>query len=343
MKGLKTGKEIFTFDQVADLLRTEDENVIGRLFREADITRRECVGEEVHLRGIIEFSNRCEKNCLYCGLRGENKALPRYRMSMEEIFNAAQKAKGLGCRTVVLQSGEDRSCDIEDLCSLVRKIRKRLELAVTVSVGERSFGEYEKLKEAGTHRYLLKFETSDAGLYKKIKPDGDIAGRFESLKWLKELGFQTGAGIMTGLPGQSPESIARDILLFDELGLDMVGNGPFIPHPETPFKDQGAGELITSLKVVALTRLVTRNAHIPATTALRAIHPEGWEKALTSGANVIMPNVTPRKYKELYDLYPGKPQEHPEESGGYVRCILASQGRPVSTGYGHGFKKNRDT
>ncbi len=327
--------------EITELLGTGDKGGIERLFRRADRARRRYVGDEVHLRGIIEFSNHCRRDCLYCGLRKDNTGLRRYRMDPAEIFDTARKAGELGCRTVVLQSGEDRSYPIEDLCSLVRRIREELDLAVTLSIGELCFREYEKLREAGADRYLLKFETSDPLLYRKLKPDGVFRKRFEALKMLRELGYQVGAGIMAGLPGQSPESMARDILLFARLGLDMVGNGPFIPHPRTPLKAAAGGDLLTALKVVALTRLVTLDANIPATTALEAVHPEGRREALQCGANVIMPDVTPRKYREHYSIYPGRTslKLSSRDRVADIRRMLTSMGRPVSKDHGHRFTR----
>ncbi|MEA3489885.1 MAG: [FeFe] hydrogenase H-cluster radical SAM maturase HydE [Candidatus Omnitrophota bacterium] len=345
-------KEIFTSDlpekfekpsgaRIAGLLKTGDKAEIERLFLEADNVRRMYAGDEVHLRGIINFSNYCEKNCLYCGLRKDNSLLRRYRMEPEEIFDAARTAGELGCRTVVLQSGEDRFYSAGDLCSLVRRVKEELDLAVTISIGELSFAEYEKLKKAGADRYFLKFETSDPALYKTLKPDGSYSRRFEALRRLGELGFQVGSGIMAGLPGQSPESIARDILLFDELGLGMVGNGPFIPHPRTPLKNAAEGGLLTSLKIVALTRLVTLNAHIPATTALGTVHTEGRRKAFQCGANVIMPDVTPGHYREHYQIYPRKTcmNDAPRDHVDRIRQMLESMGRVISKDHGHCFSR----
>jgi len=348
MERLNKEKEIFTFDdkkkltkeEIVYFLQTQNEAVIDRLFTEADRIRKKYAGNEVHIRGIIEFSNHCGKDCLYCGLRKSNSFVARYRMSLEEIFISARAAAELGYKTVVLQSGEDRFYTISDMCSLVERIKGELDLAVTLSLGELSYDEYARLKDAGTDRYLLRFETSDPKLYKKLKPDGDYGRRFIILKQLRELGFQVGSGIMLGLPGQTLESIADDILLFDELQLDMVGNGPFISHADTPLKDTRGGDLTTSLKVAALTRLVTLNAHIPATSALGAIHPEGRQKAFGTGANVIMPNITPKKYRKHYQIYPGKIciDESPRDCSNCISHMLKTLGRTISKGYGHSLR-----
>ncbi len=333
---IKPGKE-----EVIRYLKTGDEAEITELFRKADETRKRYVGDEVHLRGIIEFSNYCTRDCLYCGLRRSNAVRFRYRMSIDEIFSAAREARELGFMTVVLQSGEDRSYKTADICALVSRIKKELDLAITLSIGELPRDDYRKLREAGADRYLIRFETSDPGLFRELKPDSGHAERMEILSWLRELGFQVGSGIMIGLPGQTFESVADDILLFDRLKLDMIGSGPFIANPETPLGDSPGGDITMALKLVALTRLVTLDSHIPATTALGSLDPDGRRKALECGANVIMPNVTPRKYRKHYLLYPGKicTDDSPQDCRGCMEAMLASMGRTISTGYGHSLKR----
>jgi len=332
-------------ERIIALLKTGDDQEIGELFQQADAVRKDHVGDEVHLRGIIELSNHCEKNCLYCGLRKDNSRLTRYRMRPEEIMDAARQAEKIGCRTVVLQSGEDRVYAIEELCSIVSDIKRKFDMAITLSLGELSFEGYRMLKSAGADRYLIKFETSDRVLYEKLKPDGNYDKRFEALEELGKLGYQTGAGIMTGLPGQSPESMVDDILMFDRLRLDMIANGPFVVNPQTPLKDSRSGDLLTALKVIALTRLASPKAHIPATTAMEAIHPEGRQKALTCGANVIMLNITPFKFKGHYLIYPGGASREKDAADGSVDVCqtLAGLNRPVSNGYGHGIRRKAQT
>lgn len=319
-------------------LKTEDRGELERLFSRADVVREKYVGNEVHLRGLIEFSNYCTRDCLYCGLRRSNTARHRYRMTTEEIFDAARSAAGLGYRTVVLQSGEDRGYLIDDICRLVERIKRELDVAVTLSMGELSPDDYKRLKDAGADRYLMRFETSDPELFRKLKPDSDQKKRMELLRSLGEAGFQVGSGIMIGLPGQTPESIADDLFLFNELGLDMIGSGPFIPNPETPLAHSKGGDLAGTLKLTALTRLVVPRAHIPATTALGTIDPEGRQKALKCGANVIMPNVTPKKYRKDYLLYPGKicVEDRPEDCRSCIESMLEALGRKIAIGYGHG-------
>lgn len=304
------------------------------LFQQADRVRQAFCGEGIYLRGIIEFSNYCRCDCLYCGLRKSNKRLHRYRMPLEEIFQTAKKAKTFNCKTVVLQSGEDIAYKAEDLYVLIKKIKKELNLAVTLSIGERSRQEYEMMKKAGADRYLLKHETANPVLYKKLHPDSSFAERLRRLQWLKELGYQVGTGCMVGLPGQSVDDLAEDILLFKELDADMIGIGPFIPHPDTPLGNAKGGDLNTVLKVLAITRIVTKNTHLPATTAVGTIDPLGRQKALQCGANVLMPNITPQKYRKDYQIYPGKICifENAEK-------MVKSLGRTIASGFGHSLKK----
>lgn len=314
------------------------------LFGEADRVRRLHCGDAVHLRGLVEFSNCCGRDCLYCGLRRSNRELERYRMGPEEIFEAAAGAARSGYRSVVLQSGENDRYGLEDMCGLVRRIKSALGLAVTLSLGEKTYDEYAALKEAGADRYLLRFETSSEGLFRQLKPDSSYPERLRCLRWLRELGYQVGSGIMVGLPGQTAEMIADDILLMRELDLDMVGIGPFIANPLTPLKDAPSGTLELTLKAVALIRIVTRNTHIPATTAMGSIDPQGRQKALCCGANVLMPNVTPTRYRGLYQLYPNKIclGEQPAECATCVGAMLRSLGRTVAEDPGHSLKRPRE-
>lgn len=273
------------------------------LARMADDVRKQVHGDTVHLRAIIEFSNYCKCNCLFCGIRRENRKLPRYRMKEEEIVKVATEAVKEDFKTIVLQSGEEPFWNAERLSKVVREIKK-LNVAVTLSVGELSYDEYAVLREAGADRYLLKFETSDEKLFRRLKPDTTLDRRIQCLRWLKKLGYETGSGIIVGLPGQSIESLAEDIALMKELELDMIGIGPFIPHPETPLSQNSPGNPILTLKVIAVTRLLLPFANIPATTALGTLSPSLRLKAFSCGANVVMPDITPLKYAKLYSIYP---------------------------------------
>lgn len=331
----------FSKGEIVKLLTTENREEIYRLYRLADQTRKKYMGEEIHLRGIIEFSNYCQRDCLYCGLRKSNKNLHRYRMTLSEIFQTASKAKLLNFKTVVLQSGEDPFYKVEDLCFLTEKIKEKLNLAITLCIGEHSRQEYAMMKEAGADRFLLKHETSDPILYKKLHPDLFYEDRLNCLQWLKELGYQVGSGNMVGLPGQSVESLAEDILLSERLDIDMIGIGPFISHPKTPLRDAKSGSLEMVLKVIAIARIITRNAHIPATTAVGTIDPMGRQKALQCGANVIMPNITPQKYRKDYQIYPNKICifEDVDDCRYCIEGIVKSLGRTVAADFGHSFKK----
>src|SRR3989338_929045 len=328
-----------TKDEILSKLRDPDS---GDLFAEADRVRKQYCGDEVHLRAIIEFSNYCKRDCLYCGLRKSNGKLTRYRMTVDEIFCAARNAQSLGYQTIVLQSGEDDGFSTDELCGLVRKIKKELDLAITLSVGEKTYEEYRAMKEAGADRYLLKIETTNPELFKKLKPDSDLEKRSQCLENLKNLGFQVGSGVMVGLPGQTLEDLTDDICFFRESDFDMIGIGPVIPHPETPLNQAKKGELNLVLKVVALTRLATLNAHLPATTAIGTIDPAGRQKALMCGANIMMPNATPKQYRRFYEIYPNKIciTENPNDCNSCIQNMLRSLGRKLGAGYGHSLKRS---
>ncbi|GAB5046612.1 [FeFe] hydrogenase H-cluster radical SAM maturase HydE [Thermodesulfovibrio sp. TK110] len=298
------------------------------LAKVADDVKKRIHGNAVHLRAIIEFSNYCRCNCLFCGIRRENRKLTRYRMTEKEIIEMAQDAVKVGFKTVVLQSGEDPFWNAKKLSKVVKEIKK-FNVAVTLSVGELSYKDYEMLREAGADRYLLKFETSDKKLFKALKPDTTLEKRIQCLKWLRELGYETGSGVIVGLPGQTLESIAEDIILMKELELDMLGIGPFIPHPETPLKDAPIGNPLITLKTLAIMRILLPEANIPATTALRTISPELGTKALKAGANVVMPDITPEKYRTFYEIYPGK--GHSKGSYEFWKNFLSSIGMSVAT------------
>lgn len=293
----------FSRNDIVEILK--DDKVNDKLFESADEIRKQYVGNDVHLRGLIEFSNICKCHCKYCGLRSDNKSVKRYRMSPEAIIECARNAVNSGYRTIVLQSGEDNYFSKDILCEIIKEI-KIFDTAVTLSLGERTYEDYKAFKEAGADRYLLRIETTDRDLYKIMHPGSDFDNRLRCLKDLKKLGYETGTGCLVGLPGQTPESLADDILFFKEIDADMVGIGPFIPHPDTPLGMYRHGDFILALKVMALTRIVLKNVNIPATTAMETLNPNGQILALQSGANVIMPNVTFDEYKENYEIYPDK-------------------------------------
>ncbi len=306
------------------------------LFTAADEVRQKFVGDEVHLRGLIEFSNICKNNCLYCGLRRDNLKLKRYRMSPEEIVALARRAvKDFGFKTIVMQSGEDLWFTPERLKPILAEIKK-LDVAITLSIGEKSFEEYKAYKEAGADRYLIRIETTDKDLYHRLDPGMSWDERKECLVNLGKLGYEVGSGIMVGLPGQTLESIADDLLFLQDMQIDMAGIGPFIPHPDTPLKDEKGRAFELSLRTMAIMRLLLPDINIPATTAMETLHPEGRIIALQCGANVIMPNVTEGEYRQLYELYPGKAalNETPLHSKTSIGARIEAIGRKIGTGYG---------
>ncbi|MEA4924662.1 MAG: [FeFe] hydrogenase H-cluster radical SAM maturase HydE [Syntrophomonadaceae bacterium] len=335
-------EETLTRDELVALLSLSQPEDLEQLFQLADRIRERYVGNDVHLRGLIEFSNICRKNCRYCGIRSGNSRVGRYRMSIDEIIITAKLVEALGYKTVVLQSGEDPYYSAEMLADLIKRIKRDTRLAITLSIGERSRQEYQQFFDAGADRFLLRFETSNPALYKNLHPDSDYERRMQILAWFKEIGYQVGSGIMIGLPDQTLEDLALDILKFKELDLDMIGVGPYISHPDTPLAGSANGTAEMTLKVIALTRIVTRNTHIPATTALATLRPaDGREKALQAGANVVMPNVTPLKYRELYELYPEKicVNEAAEQCHNCIRQRIFRVGRSISTDFGHSLKR----
>ena len=306
------------------------------LFAAADEVRQKFVGDEVHLRGLIEFSNICKNNCLYCGLRRDNLKLKRYRMSPEEIVALATRAvKDFGFKTIVMQSGEDLWFTPERLKPILTEIKK-LDVAITLSIGEKSFEEYKAYKEAGADRYLIRIETTDKDLYHRLDPGMSWDERKECLVNLGKLGYEVGSGIMVGLPEQTIESIADDLLFLQDMQIDMAGIGPFIPHPDTPLKDEKGRAFELSLRTMAIMRLLLPDINIPATTAMETLHPEGRIIALQCGANVIMPNVTEGEYRQLYELYPGKAalNETPLHSKTSIGARIEAIGRKIGTGYG---------
>jgi biotin synthase len=311
---------------------------LNALYQAADKVRQIHMGDEVYLRGIIEFSNYCRKSCDYCGIRGRNAEVSRYRMTADEIVETACLAERLGNTTVVLQSGEDPWFTCERICGLIRRIKEQTRLAVTLSIGERPLDELIQFRAAGCDRYLLRFETSNRELFASIHPDDDFDERIGCLHNLRKAGIQVGSGFLIGLPGSGFTATALDILFATKLELDMIGCGPFLSHPGTPLAGQPLLEdRETYFKVIALLRLLNPKSHIPATTAFDALCDGGRDIVLTRGANVFMPNVTPQKYRALYQLYPNKPCVD-EDSGQCSLCVagrVARLGRFVGKGPGH--------
>lgn len=263
-------------------------------------------GSHVFARGLIEFSNICRRNCLYCGLRAQNRALRRYRLSHEQILDAARLAASCGVDTIVLQSGEG-ACEAEWLAEVVRAVRLELKLPVTLSVGERAAGDYELWLDAGASRYLLKHETADRALYARLHPGHDLKERLDCLKLLRELGYEIGSGFMIGLPGQRLNSLVDDIMLCRELHVDMCGAGPFIAQKDTPLAACASGVPELALRVLSALRLALPWANLPATTALATVdRVAGQTNGLLAGANVLMPSFTPTAEAQDYVIYDSK-------------------------------------
>lgn len=320
-------------EKIIEILKDESQN--DELFSLADKIRKEYVGDEVHLRGLIEFSNICKRTCKYCGLRCENKNLERYRIPPEDIILYAQKAVDMGYKTLVLQSGEDEFYSRDIMCNIIEKI-KNFDVALTLGVGEKSYEDYKAYKDAGADRFLLRIETTDRNLYEKMHPNMSFDNRLRCLRDLKTLGYEVGTGCLVGLPGQTVESLADDILFFKEIGADMIGVGPFISHPQTPLKDSENGNFNLALKVMALVRILLKDINIPATTAMETLNPNGRIIALQSGANVVMPNVTTTEYRAKYEIYPGKIciNENPTQCRGCIEAKIKAIGRTISTNKG---------
>lgn len=323
----------FSRNDIIEILKDDSNN--DWLFPLADQTREEYVGDAVHLRGLIEFSNICKRQCKYCGLRCEDKYIDRYRISKEDIISYAEHAVNMGYKTIVLQSGEDEYYNTDLMCEIIAGIKK-LGVALTLSIGEKTYEEYKAFKEAGADRYLIRIETTDKTLYNQMHPNMDFDNRVRCLENLGRLGYEVGTGCLVGLPNQTIESLADDILFFKEINADMVGIGPFIPHPHTPLKDSATGSFTLALKVMALTRILLKDINIPATTAMETLNPNGRIIALQSGANVVMPNVTTTEYRAKYEIYPNKIciNENPDKCKGCISAKIQSIGRTVSTSFG---------
>ncbi len=333
-------KEELSRQEIIYLLNLSDQNDLQNLYNRADEVRAKYCGDEVHLRGIIDFSNHCEQNCLYCGLRADNKELKRYRMSPEEIIDTAKQIINSGIFTIVLQSGEDNYYDTDLISYLIYSIKQIADVAITLSLGERGFDEYQKWKIAGADRYLLKHETANPKLYSVYHLHQQLEERITHLKYLKKLGYQIGSGNLIGLPMQTIEDIADDILLCKELDLDMAAFGPFIPSPFTPYRNKKSATVELTLKTMAIARIVLKSVHIPATTALATIDENGRIKGLKAGANVIMPDFTPSPYREQYQIYANRKcmNDDPKACRSCLQLQIESIGRKISNSRGDSLK-----
>ena len=318
-------------EDIENLLAVTSTCELNRLFEYADQVRKNIMGDGVLVRGIVEFSNLCSNHCAYCGLHSANKDLERYRMTTEEIIDSVKNMASFGIKTVVLQSGEDHELDPVWIKALIEEIKRQYGIAVTLALGEWSKDEYRLWRDAGADRYLLKIETTNKDHYEALHPGMSFENRLRCLSDLRELGYQAGSGVIVGLKGQTIGMLAKDILFFAKERFDMIGIGPFIPHPETRLSDERLGDGIMTLKVLALTRIITKRAHLPATTALGNIANDMRSEALKCGANVMMPNFTPDKYKAMYELYPRERYLHDttKKCVDRVSAIASSAGRQI--------------
>jgi biotin synthase len=310
----------FSDDELTSLLSTDIHDF--RLFRAADEVRREVYGTDVYIRGIIEFTNYCKNNCYYCGIRRDNAKAVRYRLSLGEILSCCQVGYELGLRTFVLQGGEDSHYTDDLMCEIVSEIRREYDdCAITLSLGERSRGSYRALFDAGANRYLLRHETANEDHYRMLHPDSmSLEHRKNCLRDLKDIGYQVGSGFMVGSPRQTPSHIVEDLRFLQKLSPAMIGIGPYIRHQDTPFRNCQDGDLKLCLRLIAILRLMFPYALIPATTALGTIAPDGRERGLLAGANVVMPNLSPTSVRQLYKLYDNKICLS-EEAAECSRCI----------------------
>jgi len=322
-----TANKKYALKEIAEMLSLKGREAES-LYSDANTLTEELFGKSVYVRGIIEFSNICAKDCLYCGIRKGNGNVERYRMKNEEIIQTAVDAHNDGFKTIVLQSGEIGAYD-DDITEIVEGIKERCSVAVTLSVGEKPKERYAEWKRAGADRYLLRIETTNRRLFETLHPDDDYDSRMKSLFYLKELGYETGTGVMIGLPGQTYSDLASDILFFRENDFDMLGVGPFIPHRDTPLGGVRPVSMEAVLNFLSAMRLATFDTNIPATTSMATLDREGREKALNAGANVIMPNYTPQKYRESYKLYDNKvcTRENAEETMEFTKSTVERAGK----------------
>ena len=301
------------------------------LYKKADSVRQSVYGKDVYIRGLVEISNYCKNNCFYCGIRRGNKNCERYRLTPDEIFECCREGYTLGFRTFVLQGGEDPWFTDDIICAIVAKIRENFsDCAITLSLGEKAKESYKAYYDAGANRYLLRHETADPEHYRKLHPvELSSENRKKCLFDLKEIGYQVGSGFMVGSPYQTNENLVADLRFLQELKPDMIGIGPYINHSETPFADFQNGSFTVTLRLISILRLMFPYALIPATTALGTIHPHGREMGLCAGANVVMPNLSPKNYRKLYDIYENKICTGEEAA----QCIECLKGRVSSVGY----------
>lgn len=297
-----------TLDQLKTLLAATDDEAVSYLFSRALETCRSVYGNAVFMRGLIELSNHCKNDCLYCGIRRSHTSVTRYRLTKEQVLECCSTGHGLGFRTFVLQGGEDGWYTDAVMVDIVASIRSQYpDCAITLSLGERSRESYQRLFDAGANRYLLRHETANAAHYASLHPaEMSFDNRMRCLQELKEIGYQVGCGFMVGSPGQTPETLFEDLQFIRRFEPQMVGIGPFIPASGTPFENEPAGSVETTLRLLAIIRLMNPRVLLPATTALGTMHPRGRERGILAGANVVMPNLSPKDHRKDYALYDNK-------------------------------------
>ncbi|ATD56188.1 [FeFe] hydrogenase H-cluster radical SAM maturase HydE [Clostridium chauvoei] len=310
-----------------DNLKSEDKKY---LIQKANEIRMQTYGDKVYMRGLIEFTNFCKRNCVYCGIRRSNNNADRYRLTYDEIMECADIGDRLGYKTYVLQGGEDEYFTDEKMIEIIKGIKNKYpNNAITLSLGERSYESYKKMYDAGADRYLLRHETATKKLYEELHPGASFENRRKCLKDLKEIGYQIGAGFMVGIPNQTNEDLVCDLLFIKNLEPHMCGIGPFIPHKDTPLKDEKAGTVEKTTTMLALVRLLLPDVLLPSTTALGSIDPMGREKGLKAGGNVVMPNLSPTSVREKYSLYDGKICTGDEAA----ECRICIEGRIRKAGF----------
>ena len=328
-------KQNITKEQLQFLLGTDDQEMIEELMVCARTEAQKVYGNKVYMRGLIEFTNYCKNNCIYCGIRRDNCHVDRYRLTKDQILDCCQSGYRLGFRTFVLQGGEDPFYTDDQICEIVSEIKhQHPDCAITLSIGEKSREAYERYFAAGAERYLLRHETADKAHYEKLHPrEMSFDNRIRCLHDLKEIGYQTGTGIMVGSPGQTVEHIIEDLLFIEKLRPEMIGIGPFLPHHDTPFAEYPSGTAEQTILLLSIFRLMHPSALIPATTALATLIPDGRERGILAGANVVMPNLSPREERRKYELYNDKASLGAESAEGLatLQKQLNTIGYEIST------------
>lgn len=320
-----------TDGELKALIETDSADAAELLRKRADEVRQLHYGKKVFLRGLIEVSSYCRNDCLYCGIRRSNRSAERYRLTREQIMLCAENGYGLGFRTFVMQGGEDGFFTDDFMCGVISELREKYpDCAITLSLGERSFESYRRMKEAGADRYLLRHEAADSELYASLHPsEMSLAHRKQCLFDLRLLGYQVGAGFMVGAPHQTTDHLIADLRFLQELQPQMIGIGPFVPHHDTPFADEKGGTLELTLRLLGILRLMFPKVLLPATTALGTIAPNGRELGLQTGCNVVMPNLSPVEVRKKYELYDNKICTGEEAA----ECRVCLQRRIEAAGY----------